>query len=240
MKAPESPRPRPVVAIDGPAGAGKSTLARLLATALGYTLVDTGAMYRAVALAARMDGVAWADGMAVGALARALADDGHLRLVPQPRGGVQVLLRGDDVSESIRTPEISAGASVISAHPPVREGLLALQRRAGEGGGVVLEGRDIGTVVFPDAEVKFFITARDDVRARRRHEELSARGTPASYEETLREVRQRDARDTGRPVAPLRQAEDAMLLDTSELTLDEALLRMVAVVRGIDPRLGGS
>jgi cytidylate kinase len=229
-----SPHRRPIVAIDGPAGAGKSTVARGVADALGYVLVDTGAMYRVVALAAERAGTPFADGAAVGALARALVDRGALAFARDPEGGVRVQLDGTDVTDAIRTPDIGMGASTVSAHPEVRDALLEMQRQAGRGGAVVLEGRDIGTVVFPDAEVKFFLTARDEVRARRRHDELTAKGQGVSLEETLADVRRRDAQDTLRPVAPLRQAEDAILVDSSDLDIRETVARLVARVREVE------
>jgi cytidylate kinase len=220
------------VAIDGPAGAGKSTVARLLAAALGFVLVDTGALYRGVALAAQRARVPWADGAGVGSLAQALVLRQGLRLERDGTGGLRVRLDGEDVSEAIRTPDIGMGASQVSAHPQVRDALLEMQRQAGREGGVVLEGRDIGTVVFPQAEVKFFLTARPEIRARRRFDELRAKGSAVSYEETLSDVRRRDEQDTTRPVAPLKQADDATLLDSSEMTIDETVARMAAGVRG--------
>jgi cytidylate kinase len=219
------------VAIDGPAGAGKSTVARRLADTLGYVLVDTGAMYRAVALAAQRAGVAWQDADSVGRLSRALVARRGLAFQRDPVAGVRVRLDGEDVTESIRTPEIGMGASTVSAHAEVRDALLDMQRQAGHAGGVVLEGRDIGTVVFPDAEVKFFLTARPDVRAKRRYDELAAKGVPVTLQDTLDDVLRRDKNDTLRPVAPLRQAPDAALLDNSDITIEETVARMVAVVR---------
>jgi CMP/dCMP kinase len=229
------PRTRPIVAIDGPAGAGKSTVARKLAQVLGFVLVDTGAIYRAVALAARERDVPWNDGEAVGKLARTLVDGRALSLGQDAHGGVAVHLAGRDISNAIRTPEIGMGASSVSAHPAVREALLEMQRQAGRAGGVVLEGRDIGTVVFPEAEVKFFLTARAEVRARRRYDELAAKGTPVTLDETLAEVRQRDKQDSTRPVAPLKQASDAVLVDDSELTIDETVAQMADRVRAWRP-----
>ena len=224
-------RPRPIVAIDGPAGAGKSTVARRLADTLGFVLVDTGAMYRAVALAAQREGIAWSDAERVGALARALVARNALSFERDPERGVRVRLDRADATDAIRAPDIAMGASTVSAYAPVRDALLEMQRQAGRAGGVVLEGRDIGTVVFPDADVKFFLTARPEVRARRRFDELVAKGTRVSFEETLEEVRQRDAQDTGREVAPLRQAPDATLVDSSEIGIDEAVARMAERVR---------
>jgi cytidylate kinase len=226
---------RPIVAIDGPAGAGKSTVARRLADALGFVLVDTGAMYRVVALAAERAGVAWSDGPALGALASTLvssAAEPALVFERDPERGVRVKLRGEDVSDAIRTPHIGMGASTVSAHKEVRAALLDLQRQAGRAGGVVLEGRDIGTVVFPDAEAKFFLTARPEVRAKRRHDELVAKGAATmTFAETLEDVRKRDAQDTQRAVAPLKQAEGALLIDSSDISIDEAVARMASDVR---------
>jgi CMP/dCMP kinase len=234
-------RDRPIVAIDGPAGAGKSTVARRLADALGFVLVDTGALYRAVALASERAQLGWSDGEALGELARSLVARRALAFDRDAAKGVRVWLDGEDVSDAIRAPNIGMGASTVSAHKGVRDALLEMQRQAGREGGVVLEGRDIGTVVFPDAEVKFFLTARPDVRARRRHAELAAKGTPVSFEETLDDVRRRDEQDTTRPVAPLRQAADATLVDNSDVTIEETVARMVAVVRAdeADEKEGG-
>ncbi len=230
MSSEASKRTRPVVAIDGPAGAGKSTVARRVADELGFVLVDTGAMYRAVALAASRAGVPFSDGAAVGAVAAALVDEGALGFERADGGGVRVLLRGEDVSTAIRTPEMSQGASTVSAHPPVRAALLAMQRQAGAGGGVVLEGRDIGTVVFPDAEVKIFLTASDEVRAARRHAELVAKGQDVTLDATLADIRERDARDSGRDVAPLKQASDAVRVDSSSMSIDDAVGEILRVV----------
>jgi cytidylate kinase len=227
----EPARPRPIVAIDGPAGAGKSTVARRLADALGYVLVDTGAMYRAVALAAKRAGVAWEEASPVGALAHAIVARRGLSFERDAEKGVRVWLDGEDVSDAIRAPDMGMGASTVSGHKDVRDALFDLQRQAGRGGGVVLEGRDIGTVVFPDAEVKLFLTARPEVRARRRFDELTAKGAPVTLEETLADIRRRDEQDTTRAVAPLRQAEDATLVDNSDITIDETVDRMVALVR---------
>lgn len=223
-------RPHPVVALDGPAGAGKSTVARLVAQALGFTLVDTGAIYRSVALAAQRAGVAWDDHDGVAAQAARLAQ-GVLQMHPGTGGLVRVSIDGHDVSEAIRTPEISRGASQVSAIPAVRAALLELQRRAAARGGVVLEGRDIGTVVVPDAEAKFFVTASAEVRARRRHEELLARGSQSSFEATLADVIARDDADSNRAVAPLKPAPDAERVDTSGLAIEQVVAHIVERVR---------
>ena len=220
-------RARPIVAIDGPAGAGKSTVARRLADALGFVLVDTGAIYRAVALAAKSAGIPWDDVAGVGELARTLVARRALVLEQDAKAGVRVRLDGDDVTDAIRAPDMGLGASTVSAHPDVRSALLEMQRQAGREGGVVLEGRDIGTVVFPDADVKFFLTARPEVRARRRFDELVAKGSHVTLDETLADVLRRDRQDTTRPVAPLRQADDATAIDDSDITIDETVSRMV-------------
>jgi len=209
----------PIVAIDGPAGAGKSTVARQLARRLGFSIIDTGAIYRTVALVAERAGVAWDD------------DEGLRKLLDAGLGlafdGERVLLRGEDVTEAIRTPEISRGASVVSARPVVRQKLLGLQRDLGHKAsrGAVLEGRDIGTVVFPDADVKFFLTASDDARARRRHAELTGKGRPVPLADVLADQRQRDQDDTTRAIAPLRAAADAIVVDTTGYDLDQVVER---------------
>lgn len=226
-------RKKPIVAIDGPAGAGKSTVARRLADALGFVLVDTGAMYRAVALGAKHQSIAWSDGPALAAFAERLLAEKALHFEREAGLGVRVKLFHDDISDAIRTPEIAQGASTVSAHPEVRAALLDLQRQAGQDGGVVLEGRDIGTVVFPDAEVKFFLTASPEERARRRHAELAAKGGSETFEDTLRDVKKRDAQDEGRAVAPLRQAEGAVLVDSTAIDFEETVRRMLADVKRV-------
>ncbi len=214
-----SPRPF-IVAIDGPAGAGKSSASRLLAARLGFTLVDTGAIYRTVALAASRQGIAFDDDARLEALLPAL----QIRFAPPatPGGPQQVRLGGEDVSEAIRTPPMSLGASAVSARPVVRAGLLDLQRRlalAEENRGAVLEGRDIGTVVFPDADLKIFLTASERQRAQRRYAELQQKGDPSTLEQVLEDQRRRDKNDSEREVAPLKPAADARILDSSELDL---------------------
>jgi cytidylate kinase len=214
-----------IVAIDGPAGAGKSTAARLLAKRLGYTLLDTGAIYRVMALRARHGGVDWADGPGVAALAEELDLRFHLD------GDLnRVFVDGQEVTTAIRTPEMSDGASRVSALPEVRAALLGIQRRIGAAGDVVVEGRDIGTVVFPDAGAKFFLTASTDERARRRVAELAAAGRPADAATTRAEIVARDERDSTRAAAPLRKADDAMEIDSSTLGPDEVVARMAEVV----------
>jgi cytidylate kinase len=227
--------PRPfIVAIDGPAGAGKSTAARRLAARLGFAMVDTGAIYRAVALAASRAAIAYDDDAALAPLLPALRIGFEAPPPGEPLGIQKVLLGGEDVSEAIRTPAMSLGASAVSARPVVRAALLDLQRRlaaAPAHRGAVLEGRDIGTVVFPDADAKFFLTAAPEVRARRRYAEIQAKGGAATLEEVLADQTKRDRDDAERAVAPLRPAGDAVVFDSSEMNLDEvveALARAVA------------
>ncbi|MFN7130954.1 MAG: (d)CMP kinase [Myxococcales bacterium] len=218
---------RVIVAIDGPAGAGKSTVSKGVAERLGLSLVDTGAIYRCVALAAIRAGLPLDSDADLERLLDTL--DIGFRV---ENGRNRVLLNGEDVSDAIRTPEISRGASIVSARPVVRAGLLELQRRLARSapGGAVMEGRDIGTVVFPDADVKFFLTASDEVRARRRHAELTARGVQISLEQVLEDQRQRDLQDTTRDLAPLVAAPDAHHLDASALGPDEVIHRIVELV----------
>lgn len=222
-------RRRVIVAIDGPAGAGKSTVTRALTQALGYQLLDTGSLYRSVALAARRRQVDWGDEDGLAAVARSLSVrfslDGDIN---------RVFVDGDEVTEAIRTPEISEGASVVSALPGVRDALLDLQRSIGRGGGVVAEGRDVGTVVFPEAAVKFFLTASDRERAQRRQAELEARGHPSDYDTVLAEIQRRDERDSNRAVAPLRQADDAVLVDSTARSVTDVVAEMEARVRAAE------
>jgi CMP/dCMP kinase len=218
-----------VVAIDGPGGAGKSTVARRLARALGYRLLDTGALYRAVALKSRRQGVDWSDEAALADIAAGL--EVRFRFEDDTN---HVYLGDEDVTAAIREPAISGGASQVSALPAVRAALLDLQKRLGAAGGVVVEGRDTGTVVFPDAEAKFFLTASAEVRARRRYDELRAGGARVDLDGTLAELRERDDRDSNRDVAPLTRAPDAVLVDSGGLTLDQVLDQMLAEVRRRD------
>jgi cytidylate kinase len=215
-----------VVAIDGPAGAGKSTVAKGLAKRLGYMFLDSGALYRAGAWAARRRGIAWSDGTALGQLIQGL----DIRF-DDSGGASHVAVDGEDVSQEIRRPEISEGASRVSAFAEVRAGLLALQRRIGASGRVVAEGRDMGTVVFPDARAKFFLTAPIEERARRRTLELAASGRPQDFDLVLAEMRLRDQRDSTRAVAPLRRAENAIEIDTAGLSPEEVVVRMAGIVR---------
>jgi len=217
-----------IVAIDGPAGAGKSTVSKLLARRLGLSFVDTGALYRTVALAARREGTGVEDDAGLSALL------GRIRISFQAVGEEnRVFLDGEDVSREIRTPEMSLAASAVSARPVVRQGLLGLQRRLALEApvGAVLEGRDIGTVVFPDADLKFFLEASPDVRARRRYEELFQKGTESSLDDVLADQVRRDRDDASRAVAPLKPAADAVRVDSSGLPLSEVVQRLERTIR---------
>jgi len=222
---------QPVVAIDGPAGAGKSTAAKELAERLGYVLVDTGALYRGVALSAFERGVDWDDGDALGELVQSLS----LTFERSEASGLRLMIDDIDRTADIRTPHISTGASRVSRHAPVRRALLGLQRRLGAKGGVVLEGRDIGTVVFPDAEVKIFLTASDEARARRRHAELVRAGHEVDFERVLADIRERDLLDSERDIAPMRAADDAVVVDTSDTALPVVFDQLETLVKSRMP-----
>lgn len=233
--------PGPLIVIDGPAGAGKSTVARAIAARLGAALLDTGAIYRSVAWLGRERGVDWSDAEGLATLAAAL----EIEFRPDPDGGrQQVWILGPgpqrEVTEAIRTPAISEGASRVSAHPPVRAALMGIQRaiaaRAVEANGCVAEGRDMGTVVFPDAAHKFFLTASRAARAGRRHAELVAKGhVDVTQQQVEAEMSRRDERDSSRDVAPLVQAEDAERVDSSGRTPDEVVALVLERVRANGP-----
>lgn len=221
-------RRRPCIAIDGPVAAGKGTIARMVADRLGYTYVDSGAMYRALAWAAGAAGITREDvGEAIG-LARTIS----IRLVPQPGGANRVLVEDVDVTDEIRAQRIGQLASHLSEIREVRERMVAMQQEMAKEGGVVMEGRDIQTVVLPEAEVKIFLTASAEERARRRHLELQERGENSRYEDVLGEIKQRDERDMNREHSPLRAAPDAVWVDTDGLSIDEVVERVLAAVRG--------
>lgn len=224
-----------IVAIDGPVGAGKSTAARLLAKRLGYRYVDSGAMYRALSWKALQAGLDLNDEQCL----RRLADETSIAL--EPAGDRElILVDGQDVSRQIREREVEQASSKVSVHPSVRSVMVAHQRRMAAKGGVVMDGRDIGTVVFPDADAKFYLTARLDVRARRRHLETQVTGATRGVDELAEEIKARDARDMGRRASPLRKADEAVTIDTSDLPLsqvvdamEEEIRRKLAAAQGV-------
>lgn len=216
-----------IIAIDGPAGAGKSTVASHLARKLGYVNLETGAMYRALGLRALESHIPLDNEEALAHLAR----KSQISLIPTPNGN-RVLLDGRDVSERIRESDVTAAASQVSVHPAVREWMVARQREMGTQGGVVMEGRDIGTKVFPDADVKIFLDANEDVRAERRVRQHSVETDTDHAKKIADEMRQRDRRDTGRAASPLVAAADAVVLDSSHMTLEEVISSIEKVVEG--------
>ena len=220
-------RAKPIVAIDGPVGAGKSTVARMLARALGFSYLNTGAMYRALAVAAHEAGVS-PDAADVEARLKPVLDSIRIRF-----DGERILLNDRDVTALITEPETSELASRFSALGAVRARMRDLQREAGAGGGVVIEGRDIGTAVFPDAEFKFFLNADVNVRAQRRFEELQAKGATITLPEVLEQLIERDRRDSGRELAPLKQARDAIVIDATKFSAKAVAEAMKAKIDAI-------
>lgn len=216
------------VAIDGPSGAGKSTLARAAAERLGILYVDTGAIYRTIGLYVRHHGIDPKDTAAV----LAALPDIRIGMDHDADGMQRMLLNGEDVTADIRLPEISMYASAVSAIQGVRDFLMEMQRSLARERSVIMDGRDIGTVVLPDADVKIFLYADVEVRAKRRELELQQRGTPKPYEEVLREMEERDYNDTHRAAAPLRAADDAIMVDTSSMDFDASLALLLDVIRG--------
>ena len=214
------------IAIDGPAGAGKSTIARALAKELGYYYVDTGAIYRTVAYFLDLLGISPKD---VDGVERYI-DELTVEIEYDETGKQHMLMNGMDVTDDIRTQDISQKASLVSAHKVVRDVLLDMQREVARKHNVIMDGRDIGTVVLPKATVKIFLTATPEVRAKRRCDELLAKGQKAEYTQVLKDIQQRDYQDMNRPIAPLKQAKDAVLLDTSELDIDGVIAKMKQIV----------
>ena len=219
------------IAIDGPVGSGKSTVARSVAARLGYTYIDTGAMYRSIALKAKRAGVPWTDADTM----TKLAEGTHIELSPSddPDLTCRVLLDGEDVSREIRRTEIGQGASAIGKIPGVRRALVRMQREMAASGGVVMEGRDIGTVVLPGAELKVFLTGSVEERAKRRFLELSKKGESPSMADVIEEVKTRDRQDSTRADSPLRKADDAVEVDTTNLTKEQVIDRIVELARNV-------
>lgn len=217
-----------IIAIDGPSGAGKSTLGKMLAKSLNLLYLDTGAMYRAVGLAVLQNGLSFDEKEKIARLAK----NAEINLVGEPEN-LQIFLNGKDVSVEIRTNEVGQAASIVSTISQVRRILVEHQRSLGKNApnGAVLDGRDIGSVVFPNADIKFFLTAKPEARARRRYEEDLEKGRAVSYEQTFAEIKIRDERDVSREDSPLTIADDAVVIDTSELNLSEVFEQMMAVVR---------
>ena len=222
-----TPEKHYAVAVDGPSGAGKSTLAKAIAEQLGILYVDTGAIYRTIGCAVQQRGIKPRDEDAV----RALLPELDIAMRYESDGEQHMLLNGRDVTREIRLPEISMYASAVSALPAVRAYLLEMQRELARRHSVIMDGRDIGTVVLPDAEVKIFLTASAEVRAQRRCLELERRGTPKPYEEVLRELNERDYNDSHRAAAPFKAAPDAVIVDTSALNFDESREALLALIR---------
>jgi len=221
-----SKRKRLTIAIDGPSGAGKSTVARFLAKRLGYVYIDTGAMYRSVALRVKEKGISPEDELALNQLASSL----HITFITEGEQ-TRVCCDGEDITSAIRSPEISRLASYISKQKGVREALVQMQREMGKEGGVILEGRDIGTVVFPDADVKFYLDAKSDERVRRRYHEMVEKGVKVDFRETQEELIQRDHNDMHRIHSPLKKANDALFIDSTHRSVEEVVEEMVHMVK---------
>lgn len=214
-----------VVTIDGPAGSGKSTVGKALAEKISYVYLDTGALYRAVAYRAHNEKIMPGDGAHLSKLCNEIVISLETR-----DGGLRIIIDGDDVTDKIRTEEIGLLASRISAVPIVRESLLSIQREVGSAGGIVAEGRDMGTVVFPRADIKFYLVADVIERSRRRYDELIERGESVDFEEIYRGLLVRDEQDSGRSIAPLRAAEDAVIIDTTYRSIDEVVDTMKRII----------
>jgi cytidylate kinase len=217
-----------VIAIDGPSGAGKSTVARILAERLGYIYIDTGAMYRAIGWKAKKERIDPIDENALADLCRRTEVT-----IKKDNSDPRFYVDGIDVTGEIRTPEMGMMASTVSKSPAVRARLLTLQRELGKNGGVVMDGRDIGTVVFPDADWKFFLEASPDERGKRRYQELKEKGMDVDLTQITREIKDRDHQDSGRSIAPLRRADDALLIDSSFLSIDQVVDRMLNEIRKV-------
>jgi cytidylate kinase len=219
---------KPIIAIDGPVGSGKSTTAREVAHELGFIYVDTGAMYRAITLDILEHGANPEDEEAV----NNIVAQSHVELLSGNEGRQRTVLNGVDVTDRIRERDVTNAVSAVSAMKSVRDKMTHMQREIGKNGGIVMEGRDIGTVVFPDAEFKFFIDASLEVRARRRHKELVEKNSTVDIDTLIREIKERDRLNTERSLAPLRKAKDAIYIDTSDMTFDEQVSGIASIIRG--------
>ena len=220
-----SKKKRLTIAIDGPSGAGKSTVAKSLARWFGYIYIDTGAMYRSVALRVKEEAISPEDERAVKELASSL----HMTFVIEEERTL-VFCDGRDITEAIRTPEISCLASAISKQEEVRKALVPMQREMGEGGGVILEGRDIGTVVFPQADIKFYLDAESEIRGKRRYDEMVGKGVRVDFEETREELKRRDHQDRHREHSPLKKAEDAIFINSTHRSVEEVVEEMRRII----------
>ncbi len=220
----------PVICIDGPAASGKTTIAKILADRLGYFYLDTGVLYRAVTWVALEKGIGPSDGEALAKLARDTTIEVKAAPPGDPRQTI-VLADGDDVSLAIRTPQVDANVSEVSAHPEVRTALIELQRSVAEKGGVILAGRDAGTVVWPEAELKLFLVASVEERARRRQKQAESQGMTVDFDQVLAELRRRDAYDSGRAVAPLKAASDAIEIDSTSMSIEEEVERVLDLLQ---------
>ncbi len=214
-----------IVAIDGPAGSGKSTVAKLVAERLGFRYINTGAMYRAVAWKAHKAGALLKDETIIAQVAQKL----NIEFVPNP-DGQKILVDGEDVGSELKSEEVGNGAATVASQPQVRKTLTDLQRKMGQDGKIVMEGRDIGTQVFPNADKKFFFQADSEERGRRRYNELSTKGESVDLQEIIDQIRRRDLEDMNRSVAPLIQAKDALLVDTTHLGIEEAVTRVIELI----------
>ncbi len=217
-----------VIAIDGPSGAGKSTVARLLAQRLGYIYIDTGALYRAIGWKTKKEGLDPSDESVLADLCKRTEVT-----IKQDNSDPRFYVDGHDVTGDIRTPEMGMMASVVSKSPAVRDRLLTMQRELGNNGGVVMDGRDIGTVVFPDADLKFYLEANAEERGKRRYLELQGKGMDVDLAQITREIRDRDHQDSARSISPLRKADDAFLVDSTSLSIDQVIDRMLAEMKKV-------